>query len=298
MNTFYKYIVFSALVLMPVSGFAEANCDDLPSCTSIGFIYSSSECGSLSKLKCPFGNYYFCSKSACTQVSLNTTTEYCTAYCSDTPSMCISKSYKSCSTTCSNGLFCSSNSVGKLHEAGSTISSSSSNYITGKHYLYGDITQTSPTYFQNAQIYSARKSYPLNCSSGTMYPKLKANSVYLSGSNNTFEVNVDFGNIEYDSQYNAWNASFNGKENKLNITFRASTLTSNFIPLNFGGGSEATSKVCISVESNGAVSQMNPLTLSIYTNGTVKYYAKSSYFSVNCIGNGSCVSDGTVCNYF
>ena len=73
----YKYIfAVGASVLLPISVAADT-CSTLPTCESIGFTYSAGDCGKLKKLKCPFGDAYFCSGTNCKSVSVSST-EKCT----------------------------------------------------------------------------------------------------------------------------------------------------------------------------------------------------------------------------
>lgn len=72
MNNFKKTILLggAALCLYPAALFAET-CGTTPSCSSLGFTVPaaslSTSCKDKSYLKCPFGDYYFCSAStACT----------------------------------------------------------------------------------------------------------------------------------------------------------------------------------------------------------------------------------------
>ncbi|HCU59016.1 MAG TPA: hypothetical protein DIC64_03445 [Alphaproteobacteria bacterium] len=60
-NIFAKYILATAFALTPLSVYATANCEAVPNCAEIGFSYSAEQCAGVEKLKCPFGDYYFCS---------------------------------------------------------------------------------------------------------------------------------------------------------------------------------------------------------------------------------------------
>lgn len=59
----YKYILAAgAAILIPLTVQAEI-CETLPSCASIGFDKTADDCSGRSKLKCPFGDAYFCSET-------------------------------------------------------------------------------------------------------------------------------------------------------------------------------------------------------------------------------------------
>lgn len=65
----YKYLLLAgglSLALIPENGRADT-CSTLPNCTDIGFVVSagslSSKCSGKTYLKCPFGEYYFCSET-------------------------------------------------------------------------------------------------------------------------------------------------------------------------------------------------------------------------------------------
>jgi hypothetical protein len=63
--------ILSIALLTPFQAFAET-CSSLPNCNDLGFIYTATQCDEdgLKKIKCPFGNYYFCSKETCTGYTL------------------------------------------------------------------------------------------------------------------------------------------------------------------------------------------------------------------------------------
>ena len=64
-NIFYRLMAFSIAALMSPAVFATEQCEALPDCASIGYTFTAQECGSLLKIKCPFGDAYFCSKANC-----------------------------------------------------------------------------------------------------------------------------------------------------------------------------------------------------------------------------------------
>lgn len=319
-NVFYKLTVFASFVVLPSLSFAEANCDPLPDCTDIGFVYTASQCGNLKKLKCPFDDeYYFCSKSDCTQVTFNSTTQYCASYCSDTPTMCVAANYKSCD---SSGLFATSNGVGKLHTANSTFSAPSSNRMTGNHYFLGDASASNSAYFQSVTFKSARGSYPNNCPSGKLNPKVTVSSyLYMTGYC-SFYTDVDFKYLQY-SPSNSPSLYFYGNTDLGIMYSNTSSMYSNTVTLVFQAGADGnttkTNNVCVTIDNsmndcsnsyggdNCIGSYRSPFTLTIDNMGTnVKYYVQggqsSQYVHVNCnnnyYGNGSCTEDWSACENY
>ena len=291
------------------------NCEPVPDCSAIGFAYTSAECGSLKKLKCPFDDRsYFCSKSDCNQVTYNSTTQYCTKYCADTPSMCVEAKYKTCDTTADTGLFALNNGVvGTLHKANTKISSSYNNIITGSHYLLGPVTLDSSAYMQNVHIYNAGQEYPNNCASSMNgKPSLSSNYLYLTG-DNIFRADITFNNVPYNSS-NPWSAQFYGNTN-IKIKFTPHPSYPNTINLTLQG--EGTdNKICIDLDNsmcreNGSLfpdgtcvgfpsHEFNASIRAIRAN--VKYDVmggNSNYVHVNCnpINGGSCTQTSNAC-YF
>ena len=58
-----KYLLLASVVLTGAAiggAYASIDCSTLPSCSELGYSMTASECGNMSKLKCPFGEYYFC----------------------------------------------------------------------------------------------------------------------------------------------------------------------------------------------------------------------------------------------
>ena len=58
-----KYLLLASVVLTGAAiggAYAAIDCSTLPSCSELGYSMTASECGNMSKLKCPFGEYYFC----------------------------------------------------------------------------------------------------------------------------------------------------------------------------------------------------------------------------------------------
>ncbi|MBP9988049.1 MAG: hypothetical protein KBT46_00985 [Ruminococcus sp.] len=291
-------------------------CEPLPKCSDIGFKYTAPECGPLKKMKCPFDDvHYFCSKSDCNQVTYNSTIQYCTEYCADTPSMCVKAEYKTCDTTANTGLF-GTGGVGTLHAANSTISSSDSVPLTGNHYVLGPINFNSTPYFSNAKFYNAGNSFPGNCeNSGT--PKLSSIWTYLSGFENAFNIDVDFDRVPYypgSTSSEKWKASFNGNTN-INVIYNPSGTTMNSIELTFKGDAQkTTNKLCVYLDNyqcrvSGNVVTGNcagyagyPFLLMINSNNADVTFAISGgnktykSFKCNAMSGGSCKEDPTACN--
>ncbi len=79
-------------------------CTTLPKCPDLGFSVAKSDlatkCAEKTYLKCPFGDYYFCSDvdDGCPEfVTVNPATEVCTKYCPKNSSKCLTKRTISCS---------------------------------------------------------------------------------------------------------------------------------------------------------------------------------------------------------
>ena len=59
-----KMMILSVAVAAPLSAQAGFSCGVQPSCAELGFVHSAERCKNLLRLKCPFGDAYFCSKAA------------------------------------------------------------------------------------------------------------------------------------------------------------------------------------------------------------------------------------------
>ncbi|MBQ8661615.1 MAG: hypothetical protein IJ482_04740 [Alphaproteobacteria bacterium] len=71
----YKYILAAgAAILIPLTVQAET-CGTLPSCATIGFDKTADDCAGRSKLKCPFGDAYFCSET-CEELGYSNTSSH------------------------------------------------------------------------------------------------------------------------------------------------------------------------------------------------------------------------------
>lgn len=155
----YKYILAAGTALfIPNSTFADT-CATLPDCASLGFKFAASECGSLKKLKCPFGDQYFCSISNCKAVTVGYNMK-CTKYCEDDNTVCVEAEYTSCSAAISA-------KGGRMISAGTT----SLGTITQDLYLMGAVETKYQSGSYNQQsfngtqkgihIYDAGKVFPI-----------------------------------------------------------------------------------------------------------------------------------------
>ena len=58
-----KYLLLASVVLTSAAvggAYAAIDCSTPPSCSELGYDMTASECGSAAKLKCPFGDAYYC----------------------------------------------------------------------------------------------------------------------------------------------------------------------------------------------------------------------------------------------
>ena len=58
-----KYLLLTSVVLVSAAvggAYAAVDCSTPPSCSELGYDMTASECGSAAKLKCPFGDGYYC----------------------------------------------------------------------------------------------------------------------------------------------------------------------------------------------------------------------------------------------
>ena len=199
----YKYILAAGTaILLPVSVAADT-CGTLPSCASIGFTYSAADCGNLKKLKCPFGDAYFCSGSDCKSVSVNPKTEKCTKYCESDKNICVEKRAMTCSE------LLTANSCTRYND-GATISGNISRDIC----VFGTVKQSTGTWnnsltFTQTTVWDAGKRWAACESEMKGRAKLDLRSITIVNST-TFRTDVDIDNITYNPQSIRWNAVFYG----------------------------------------------------------------------------------------
>ena len=223
----YKYILAAGTaILLPVSVAADT-CGTLPSCASIGFTYSAADCGNLKKLKCPFGDAYFCSGSDCKSVSVDPKTEKCTKYCESDKNICVEKRAMTCSE------LLTANSCTRYND-GATISGNISRDIC----VFGTVKQAtgmnSSLTFTQTTVWDAGKRWAACKSEMKGTAKLDLGSIKIAN-NAVFYPAVDIDNIEYTSSTSQnWSADFYGNT-RIHVNYRPSSVQSSVLNLHFIG---------------------------------------------------------------
>ena len=167
MKDYRKYALWYGVgcLILPQISYA-MTCEEAPDCTALGFKVAGSEvkskCNGLSRMKCPFGDYYFCSEKKC-----ELDYPYSSANCSDIlgGSTCSDDSgtyYTECNTcNTSTYPYSSANCSGTL--GGSTCTDSN-----GKHYsscVTCDYTHTTSTGCSSYKTCSRDGRTYYNCTS-------------------------------------------------------------------------------------------------------------------------------------
>lgn len=289
----YKYILAAGTaMLIPVTVAADT-CSTLPKCADIGFTYTADDCGKLKKLKCPFGDAYFCSGSNCKSVSLNANTEVCTKWCEEDKNVCVEKRPMTCSELLSK------NNCTRYNN-GATISGTISRDIC----LFGTVKQgtgySSTPDFTQMIAWDAGLRWPVCESEMTGRAKLDLNYAKITN-HASFYTDVEIDQISYSPQgstYN-WSANFYGNTT-LRVTWQGSTVWTGDLGLYFSGRydgagnyTKTTNKVTINCEG-ASDSQWNPTECNVNISA---YYADVTYCgtstSSNMCGsyNGSCYGE-------
>ena len=256
----YKYIfAVGASVLLPISVAADT-CSTLPTCESIGFTYSAGDCGKLKKLKCPFGDAYFCSGTNCKSVSVSST-EKCTKWCEEDKNICVEKRAMTCSE-----LLSANNCTRYNHN--STISGTISRDIC----VFGTVKQATGYYssltFTQVNVYDAGLRFPA-CES-EMTGRAKLDLGYIKITNYaSFYTDLDIDSITYSPQgsTNNWHANFYGNT-RIRVMWQGSTTWGGTLNLYFQGRRNATSGIttkttnqvvisCVAVGDRWSPSQCN-----------------------------------------
>lgn len=223
----YKYILAAGTAVLLPASVAADTCSTLPSCESIGFTYSAADCGTLKKLKCPFGDAYFCSGSNCKSVSVSST-EKCTKYCEEDKNICVEKRAMTCSE-----LLSANNCTRYNHN--STISGTISRDIC----VFGTVKQAtgygSSLTFTQMNVYDAGLRFPVCESEMTGRAKLDLGSVSITNYA-SFYTDLDIDNITYDPAGSSrnWSANFYGNT-RIRVTWQGNTVWSGTLRLNFQG---------------------------------------------------------------
>ncbi len=215
MKKHYKIIIAGGVVMACYPLLLQAEtCGSLPNCPNLGFTVPQSDlsttCKDKTYLKCPFGDYYFCSAvdDGCpTFVTVDPSTEVCTQYCPKNSSKCLTKRTISCSEAVSkaNGTLVTPTSGGVCGTITRNL------YLTGP--VKGNCTYQTPEYIQMS-VYSADTLAPCRSemkgeaslemsslrikNSATFNVKTKINYIYFSNYEGsiTFGADADIRNIE------------------------------------------------------------------------------------------------------
>lgn len=258
----YKYILAAGTaILIPVTVAADT-CSTLPSCADIGFTYSATDCGTLKKLKCPFGDAYFCSGSNCKSVSLNANTEVCTKYCEEDKNVCVEKRPMTCSELLSK------NNCTRYNN-GATIFGTISRDIC----LFGTVKQgtgySSTPDFTQMTVWDAGLRWPV-CES-EMTGRAKLDLSYANITNfATFYTDLELDSITYSPQGSSqnWSANFYGNT-KLRVNWQGNSAWSGELHLSFAGR---------------------------YDNASGKYIKTTNGVTINCQGASNSSWNPTQCN--
>ncbi len=282
----YKHILaVGTAVLLPAS-VAAVPCGQLPTCDSLGFTYSAADCGTLKKLKCPFGDAYFCSGSNCKSVSVSNT-EKCTKYCEEDKNVCVEKRAMTCSELL-NAFDC------YRYNHNSTISGTISKDIC----VFGTVTQatgySSSLTFTQMTVWDAGKRFPACESEMTGRAKLDLRSASITNYA-TFRTDLDLDSITYSPQNSAqrWNAAFFGNTN-IKVTYASSRTWSGQLNISFYGTNDTNrTENQVVIECEPAGTRWSPSTCDISIDNWNADVTYCSYLgsSINNCDDGS--SDST-----
>lgn len=289
MFNYKSTLALGTMLLLPFSVFADT-CATLPKCADLGFVNTADECGSLKKLKCPFGDAYFCSTNNCKSVKVGTL-EKCTEYCADDKNVCVAKRAFTCAEALNH--YCGY----KIYEDGATISGT----ITGTICLKGTVTQAtgygSSLTFTQATVYDAGLLYDACEAEMTGRAKLDLNYVDIEGG--SFFVDVDIANSSFYPSSSKVAPSFFGNSD-ITVYYYADTVWSNAYSPYFGiggyGPDEAESVLRVYCEG-GSTSQWSPAYCRVYVSNTYNYH-KITVCGIRGSNSSSACSSGTCFNEF
>lgn len=136
MKNYRKYILWcgGAVYLLAGEQAAAMTCDVTPDCVALGFKVPAAEvkgkCNGQSRMKCPFGDFYFCSEKKCEESDYPYTAANCTyslggSTCDDS----LGKHYKECIENCDTSKYPYTSSNCSYQLSGSSCTDG-----YGKHY--------------------------------------------------------------------------------------------------------------------------------------------------------------------
>ena len=166
MKDYRKYVLWYGVgcLILPQISYA-MTCEEAPDCTALGFKVAGSEvkskCNGLSRMKCPFGDFYFCSEKKCELDDYPYTKSNCNynlggSTCEDAQGTHYKECIQSCDT--SKYPYTSSNCEGSV--SGTTCRDSS-----GTHYS----ACVCDYYYTSSNCTSPKEPSGKSCYDGTQY---------------------------------------------------------------------------------------------------------------------------------
>lgn len=285
------------IALTPAIVTAET-CSTLPECSDLGFTYTSDQCGTLKKLKCPFDDdSYFCSGNPCNSVTVYPSTEVCTEYCEEDSNVCVAKRKLTCTELMSK------NNCTK-YANGSTISGT----ITGDICLLGTVTQatgySSSLKFTKATVYDAGLRWPEACES-EMTGRAKLDLNYASiESYAYFYTDIETSSTITYAPSNPWSATFGGNST-IRIEYQGNTVWMGTLNLSFYtyDSDYETESTVLFYCSGASDSQWSPTSCDLNISNDYEYakvnictYDSAYSFAQTC-SSGTCYGEANAtCN--
>ncbi len=260
-------------------------CTTLPKCPDLGFSVAKSDlatkCAEKTYLKCPFGDYYFCSDvdDGCPEfVTVNPATEVCTKYCPKNSSKCLTKK----TITCQEAV---SKVNGRLVRDGNSICGTQTRniYLLGKaHSNCGSGGSTAK--FVGASVHPASDLAPCK-NEMQAEPMFEANYIYVEGAAG-FYVKTKINTIHFISSYSG--AITFAKDTEVrNIEGQANSAWTGNYSITTAGTNGETINVKIGASCSGCSSSSGwyPPTCNFNISG---HNAKVTYQPRTSSGSGSC----------
>ena len=177
MKDYRKYVLWYGVgcLILPQISYA-MTCEEAPDCTALGFKVAGSEvkskCNGLSRMKCPFGDYYFCSEKKCEEDDYPYTKSNCNynlggSTCEDAEGTHYKECIQSCDT--SKYPYTSSNCEGSV--SGTTCKDSSGTHYSACvcDYEYTTSNCTSPKEPSGKSCYDGTQYKYSSCSCPSDY---------------------------------------------------------------------------------------------------------------------------------